>query len=78
MSNYGVKVGDTIPWQSLVDADSTVRVMAIADGYAMVRRKGCIPFVLYLSEWARKNPEYLEDATPGDDSLDPNDDDNED
>lgn len=26
--------------------DGPVRVMAEADGYAMVRRKGCIPFVI--------------------------------
>lgn len=32
-----------------------VRVMAVADGYAMVRRRGCIPFtelVKNLEKWA--------------------------
>lgn len=33
-----VEVGDVIPWQSITGADPSVRVMAIAEGYAMVRR----------------------------------------
>ena len=27
-----------------------VRIMAIVDGYAMIRRKGCIPFVCSVKE----------------------------
>ena len=30
----------------------TVRVMAVAQGYAMVRFKGCIPHVVYIKDMA--------------------------
>lgn len=30
---------------------STIRVMAVADGYAMVRRPFCLPFVLAIKEF---------------------------
>ena len=33
-------------WQ---DDISPIRVMAVADGYAMVRRPGCLPFVVALA-----------------------------
>lgn len=35
-----------------------VRVMCIADGYAMVRKKGCMPFVVSLHdmEFVRTTP----------------------
>ena len=32
-----------------------VEVMAIADGYAMVRRKGCAPYVCQAKEIKEKN-----------------------
>lgn len=51
-----VEVGDVLPWQSITGADPSVRVMAVAEGYAMVRRKGAVPFVLSLREWASKSP----------------------
>ena len=31
----------------------SLRVMAFADGYVMVRRKGCIPFVLFFKTLQR-------------------------
>ncbi len=39
------KVGDS--WK---DAHGLTRIMAIADGYAMCRRRGCMPFVVYLKD----------------------------
>ena len=36
-------------WESQV-VTSIIRVMSRAEGYAMVRRKGCIPFVVRESE----------------------------
>lgn len=30
--------------------DTEVRVMALAEGYAMVRHKGCAPFAVSVSE----------------------------
>jgi len=38
-----------------------VRIMAIAEGYAMVRRKGAMPFVCNV-----KDLEYDENLTPED------------
>ena len=32
-----------------------VRIMAIAEGYAMVRRKGCLPFVCMEKELEEQN-----------------------
>jgi len=40
------KVGDDIRY----DDHSNVRVMAIADGYVMIRRPGCIPFIKTVKE----------------------------
>jgi len=34
---------------SLIHYEVDVRVLAVAEGYAMVRRKGCAPFVLEMS-----------------------------
>jgi hypothetical protein len=28
-----------------------IRFMAAADGYAMVRMKGCFPFIVPIAEW---------------------------
>lgn len=33
------------------DRPGVVRLMAKAEGYAMVRRKGCSPFVIAAYEW---------------------------
>lgn len=33
------------------DGFGEVRVMAIADGWIMARRPGCIPFVTYMTQW---------------------------
>ncbi len=38
---------------SWVDQHGPVRIMAIADGYAMVRRPGCMPFVEPIREFGR-------------------------
>lgn len=37
-------------WTPLPLAISTVKLMSFAQGYAMVRRKGCTPFVVQLKE----------------------------
>lgn len=33
-----------------------VRIMAIAEGYAMVRRKGCMPFVVQVKQLTEGEP----------------------
>lgn len=35
------------------DRHGIIRSMAAAEGYVMVRRPGCMPFVLSGKEWAR-------------------------
>jgi hypothetical protein len=40
-----VKVGDR--W---CDARTEVRVMAVAEGWAMVRRRGCMPFAVFIRD----------------------------
>lgn len=49
-----IRAGATLPY----DERGDVRVMAIADGWCMVRRKGAMPFVITTRELARK----VEDA----------------
>ena len=44
------KVGDD--WK---DAHGLIRIMAIADGYAMCRRRGCMPFVVYLKNIPKRS-----------------------
>ena len=39
--------GGRVVW---VARPEEVRIMAEAEGYAMVRRKGCVPFVVQLKE----------------------------
>ena len=34
------------------DKHGEIRLMATSGGYVMVRRPGCIPFVLSLKEWS--------------------------
>jgi hypothetical protein len=36
------------------------RVMAVAEGYVMVRRPGCAPRLMTLKEWAKASPTPLE------------------
>lgn len=38
------------------DQHGPIRFMAAADGYVMVRRPGCVPFVLTAAAWAALNP----------------------
>lgn len=38
-------VGKVVPWKR-----GPVRVMAVAEGHVMVRRKGCVPFTITLAE----------------------------
>ncbi len=45
-----MKRGDTFPHPS---DGGEVRVMAVADGYAMCRRPGCAPFVVAVSDIKR-------------------------
>lgn len=40
-----IKLGSKILY-----GNSEAKVIAIAEGYAMVRRKGCLPFVLSIKE----------------------------
>lgn len=35
------------------DSRGELRLMAQADGYAMVRRPGCMPFVMSFSDWLK-------------------------
>jgi len=39
-----------------VYAGNTVRIICIAEGYAMVRRKGAMPFVVKVKDLARAIP----------------------
>lgn len=34
-----------------IDASAPVRLVASGEGYAMVRRKGCAPFIISLTVW---------------------------
>ena len=43
--NAKVKRGDV-----LFDSFGAAKVMAVADGYAMVRRVGCCPFIVALKD----------------------------
>lgn len=35
------------------DARGPLRFMAVADGYVMVRRPGCVPFVMHERDWRK-------------------------
>lgn len=53
MNMMEIKPGDFICWEGY----EKVRVMAVAENYAMLRRPGCVPFVLalkYLKEVAAR------------------------
>lgn len=59
-------MGDKLPavGSRWLDADGAhtrvVRVMAVADGWIMARRSGCIPFCTYHKDWSRRFlPAYL-------------------
>lgn len=43
-----IHVGMVLRWKN-----APVRVMALAEGWAMVRRKGAMPFVVRVSELAQ-------------------------
>lgn len=43
------KRGDTY-----VDDVGEVKCLGVVDGYVVVRRKGCAPILLYLSEWNKR------------------------
>jgi len=45
-------------WDHHIDSRE-VRIMAIAEGFAMVRRKGCMPYVCAVKELEQPTP------TPG-------------
>ncbi len=47
--NYKTTVVVDGKWSEEIER-RVVRVMAIAEGYAMVRQKGCIPYVAPLKE----------------------------
>ena len=44
-----IKRGDTFPHPS---DGGTVKVMTVSDGYAMVRRPGCMPYVMSIKKVA--------------------------
>lgn len=48
----GFRVGDDVQ-VSFHDHGRTGRVMALAEGYAMVRYKGCSPFIAAVKELTR-------------------------
>jgi len=54
----GFYVGDDVQI-SRHDHGRTGRIMALAEGYAMVRYKGCAPFIASVKELTRVVPEYL-------------------
>lgn len=37
-------------WQRVTVVDGPVRIMAEAEGYSMVRRKGCMPFAIQTKD----------------------------
>lgn len=39
------------PYERIRPDGARIRFMAAADGYAMVRRPGCAPFVVDIAEW---------------------------
>ena len=40
-----------------IDGKGGVRLMACGEGYAMVRRRGCAPFVISINIWNLAPPE---------------------
>lgn len=50
MGRFGVGVAPLRVGQVVRDEHGPARVMAIAEGYAMLRRKGCLPFVAALKD----------------------------
>jgi hypothetical protein len=55
------KRGDMIPYDNF----SHVKVMAVADGYAMVRRPRCMPFCISVKNLIEKSGEYAPKQTTG-------------
>lgn len=43
-----ITVGDRVH-----DVNGELRVMALADGWLLVRRPGCVPFAMYHHDWRR-------------------------
>lgn len=41
------------------DSNGTFRVMAVAENYAMVRRHGCMPFVIQVKKFAELQRLYV-------------------
>lgn len=41
------------------DAAGEVRVMAVAEGYVMARRKGCMPFLETVAVFRQRFPERV-------------------
>lgn len=59
-----IKVGDMVDGQSSLGSykgdakwPQQARVIAIAEGYAMVRFKGCMPFIVPTKDLERWNPD---------------------
>lgn len=43
------------------DANGTAKVMAVSDKWAMMRRPGSIPFVVYVPDLLRGNTQWVPD-----------------
>lgn len=55
-----MKVGDKVFWKG-----GEVRIMAIAEGYVMARRKGCYPFLEPVSEIEAAQQSVQSDGAEG-------------
>ncbi|TSJ60497.1 hypothetical protein FO470_17245 [Starkeya sp. 3C] len=62
----GQKWRDTRGDYSLGTRLEIVRVMAVAEGYVMARRLGCMPFVMRAAEFADQFTGPLRERTPAD------------
>ena len=57
--------GDVIPGARLPYKGELIRVMAVADGYAMVRFPGRIPFVLFIKTWVKEEASRMPECPKG-------------
>lgn len=48
------KLPDPKRGDECADDSGPIRCMAVADGYVMARRPGCVPFILTVKDWTRK------------------------
>lgn len=56
IGNYVIHRWTRIRMSALVTEDREVKLMAIADGYAMVRRPRCMPYVCRVRDLSAPSP----------------------